>query len=1228
MSWQPLNVHSQYSVLQATSSIDSLVARAKALEFKAMALTDSGNLHGAVEFSKACQTAGIQPLLGIEVFEAPDARTVKVKEPNTPAAFSLTLIAKSAVGYRNLCRLSTLSYLEGFYYVPRIDRLLLRECSEGLIALVGSPKSRIGHHLRRREQDLACRELRDLQSLFGEDLYLRLQSYEMSEEHLRCDAINDESWLLQRYRDEIAFQSELNRFLQKSAAEAGAQTVISQECYFLERVDWRAHQVLLNVCSGETMEIWQRDAQGKPSFKTRNPKRQTLSSHEYYFKSKGQIEQLFPGYDEALKAPSRIAAKCDFELDFTKRHYPVFPAPLELGEDRPKSAADVLYALARASVQKRYGPHQLEAVRALYPNQDPMQVVLQRLESEFEVIASKEMADYLLIVGDFICWAKEQKIPVGPGRGSGAGSILCYLIGITDIEPLRFQLFFERFINPERASYPDIDVDICMVRRPEVIGYLLSRYGVDCVAHIITFGKMKAKLAIKDVGRVLNVPLAKVVELAKLIPEDPNATLSDALRSDQQLQALSKEDEETQKLLELAKTVEGSIRNTGVHAAGVIIGGQPLVQVIPLCVAKDSAMPAAQFSMKPLEELGLLKIDVLGLKTLTCIQEAVDAVERSRHQSLNWTDLPLDDVPTYALLNQGKTQGVFQLESGGMQDLARNLHLDRFEEIIAVLSLYRPGPMEMIPSFISRKHGREPIELDHPWLDQILSETYGIMVYQEQVMQIAQKLAGYTLAEGDVLRRAMGKKDREEMAGQRKKFLAGAKSKGIERQVAELIFGKIEKFAQYGFNKSHAAAYGYLTYATAYLKANFTAEWMAALMTHDNKDTERVADCIAESRSLGLCILPPDVNESGTTFRAAGTSIRFALSAVKGIGEGAVEAILRERQKGGEFSDLDDFIRRVDARKLGKRGIELLVEVGAFDFMQRPRDALRLAIEPLWERAQKQRRDRQKGVISLFAVEEKEQVQNLIPDRVPNPLTPAVLLRRERELLGFYLTGNPLDLLKENFEKLKAIPLKAVLEDNCPKALITAFIVEEITIKLSQRTQKKFAILTVSDGVRRWELPLWSDVFQMHAAKLQLNAPLGAVLSVDRSEGVKLTCLWLCDLENLQPEDQNQARSALARAVKRTGNTPSPAKSETPLPAKTSCVCIWLDMRNLHLSQLRQLKQLALQNPGSSQLELTFSGSYEKIYVLKADIAYSVSVNSPWLNEVSKWKCVTKVQVN
>ena len=1226
MSWQPLNVHSQYSVLQATSSIDNLVARAKALDFKAMALTDSGNLHGAVEFSKACKSAGIQPLIGIEVFEAPISRKVKVKEPNSPAAFSLTLIAKSSIGYRNLCRLSTESYLEGFYYVPRIDRLLLQECSEGLIALVGSPKSRIGHHLRRKEQELARQELRDLQGLFGKDLYLRLQSYEMSQEHLRCDAINDESWLLQRYRDEIAFQSELNEFLQKSAADVGAQTVISQECYFLERDDWRAHQVLLNVCSGETMEIWQRDAHGKPSFKARNPKRQTLSSHEYYFKSRAQIEQLFPGCDEALKAPSRIAAKCDFELDFTKRHYPVFPAPLGPKGERPRSAAQVLNALARASVQKRYGPVQLAAVQALYPDQDPMQVVLQRLESEFEVIASKEMADYLLIVGDFIGWAKEQKIPVGPGRGSGAGSILCYLIGITDIEPLRFQLFFERFINPERTSYPDIDVDICMVRRPEVIGYLLSRYGADCVAHIITFGKMKAKLAIKDVGRVLNVPLAKVVELAKLIPEDPNATLSDALRSDRQLQALSQEDEETRQLLELAKTVEGSIRNTGVHAAGVIIGGEPLVQVIPLCVAKDSAMPAAQFSMKPLEELGLLKIDVLGLKTLTCIQEAVDAVERLRQQSLNWTDLPLDDAPTYALLNQGKTQGVFQLESGGMQDLARNLHLDRFEEIIAVLSLYRPGPMEMIPSFISRKHGREPIELDHPWLDQILSETYGIMVYQEQVMQIAQKLAGYTLAEGDVLRRAMGKKNREEMAGQRKKFLAGAKSKGIERQVAELIFGKIEKFAQYGFNKSHAAAYGYLTYATAYLKANFPAEWMAALMTHDNKDTERVADCIAESRSLGLCILPPDVNESGTTFGAAGKSIRFALSAVKGIGEGAVEAILRERQK-GVFVDLDDFIRRVDARKLGKKGIELLVEVGAFDFMHKPRDALRLAIEPLWERAQKQRRDRQKGVISLFAIEEKEQVQTLIPDKVPDPLTPAALLRRERELLGFYLTGNPLDLLKENLAKIEAIPLKAVLEDNSPKALITAFIVEEITIKLSQRTQKKFAILTVSDGVRRLELPLWSDVFQMHAAKLQPNAPLGAVLSVDRSEGVKLTCMWLCDLENLQPDDQKQARSALARARKRNGSSSMPVKSETPVSAKT-CLRIWLDMHNLHLSHLRQLKQLALQNPGSSQLELLLSGSVEKIYVLKADIAYSVCVNSPWLNEVSKWKCVTKVDVS
>lgn len=1228
MSWIPLNLHSQYSVLQATSSIAGLVQRGQELNFPALALTDSGNLHGAVEFTKTCQAAGIKPLIGIEVFEAPGSRTVKIKDPHIPAYFPLTLIAKDECGYRNLCKLSSQSYFDGFYYVPRIDRELLRECAKGLIALAGAPRGKLSYLLGKGDVAAANAELKEVSTLFGSDLYLQLQNYEMNEENLQRDQIVEESWLLQRYRDDLAHQIALNQFLHQRGSALNIPLLAAQQCYYLRREDWYAHQVLLNVCSGEPVRIWQRDTQGRPSFKARNPKRQVLSSHEYYFKSADQMSALFSKSPHALQTPWEIAQKCELQLDFKTKHYPVFTPRLTgpFTAKGAKNSAEILHQLAIAEIDSRYGNAQLAAIQKLYPERDPQEVIRQRLESEFTVIAAKEMADYLLIVGDFIRWAKDQKIPVGPGRGSGAGSILCYLIGITDIEPLRFQLFFERFINPERPSYPDIDVDICMVRRNEVISYMLERYGSTCVAHIITFGKMKAKLAIKDVGRVLSVPLHKVNALAKLIPDDPAMTLMDAQEGDEQLRLIRQEDEEIGELLALAQTVEGSIRNTGVHAAGVIIGSHPLVDFIPLCVAKDSTMPVAQYSMKPLEELGMLKIDFLGLKTLTCIQEAINAIERSRGLKLDWVNLPLDDLDTFAMLNRGKTQGVFQLESSGMQDLARNLHLDRFEEIIAVLSLYRPGPMEMIPSFINRKHGKEPIDLDHPLMGEILSETYGIMVYQEQVMQIAQQLAGYTLAEGDVLRRAMGKKNREEMAGQRKKFLQGAAQRKISRKTAEVIFGKIEKFAQYGFNKSHAAAYGYLTYVTAYLKTHHPAEWMAALMTHDNKDTERVADCIAESRRLNLGILPPDVNESGTTFRATTNAIRFALTAVKGMGEGAVEAILKERERSGNFADLIDFIRRIDAKKMGKRGVELLVDVGAFDYTGKRRDALRLAIEPLWEQVQKQRREKQKGVISLFATEEKETVQSLIPEEVPNPLPFIELLRRERELLGFYLTGNPLDLYEDARSKLNALPFKRVLEEGCPAGLVTAFIVEEVVLKISQKTQQKFAILTVSDGMRRMELPLWSDMYKAHAAKLQPNAPLGAVLSVDQREGLRLTCSYLCDLTKLSQTQIDEAQAALARALTSERRGAKARSAQAPQKASIPAVRILLDLPKMRLSDLKKLKERVRRNAGPHPLELLMVLQGQKSYLLKTDLTYNISTTQGWLRELMEWQCVLDIQ--
>ncbi len=613
------------------------------------------------------------------------------------------------------------------------------------------------------------------------------------------------------------------------------------------------------------------------------------------------MNALFSDLPEAIENTLVIAEKCNVSLDFKTKHYPVYIPPELEGksfhhDEQQKAVERYLWSLCEEGIPNRYTPERLAKIQELFPSQDPMKIVRDRLEYEMNVIVPKEMCDYLLIVWDFINWLSEAESQWGQVV-VWAGSIVLYLIGITDIEPIRFHLFFERFINPERISYPDIDVDICMDRRGDVINYTLQKYGKENIAQIITFGTMKAKMTIKDVGRALSIPLSKVNEIAKLVPDDLNITLEKALEKDPDLSRMYENDQDAKTIIKIGLKLEGSIRSTGIHAAGIIISGQPLIELIPICVAKDSDMPVTQYSMKPVELVGMLKVDFLGLKTLTAIQTCVNSIYENTGKKIDWVNLPFDDSNTFDLLNQGKTSGVFQLESAGMQELARNLHLDKFEEIIAVGALYRPGPMDMIPSFINRKHKREPIEYDHPWMVDILSETYGIMVYQEQVMQIASKLARYSLGEGDVLRRAMGKKDAAQMAKEREKFRTGALENGIDEATSMRIFDKMEKFASYGFNKSHAAAYGYLSYVTAFMKANYPGEWMAALMTCDSDDITKLGKFIREAQSMGIAILSPDINEAQGNFIATPQGIRFAMNGIKGVGEGVVEAIVAERKR-------------------------------------------------------------------------------------------------------------------------------------------------------------------------------------------------------------------------------------------------------------------------------------------------------------------------------------------
>jgi len=1227
--WVPLHLHSQYSILDATTPVEALAEKAAAFGMPAVALTDHGNLYGAVEFYKACKNLKVKPIIGCELYVAPGSRLDKKKEYGVPTSFHLTLLAYNEQGYHNLCKLSSIGYLEGFYYYPRVDNETLQKYSEGLICLSGCQRGRVAYEILNGTRESFLEVVRFHHTLFGDNYYLELQRHQMSDEDLQNDGMYEESWLIQQYQDYIKKQEKVNSVLLGLSKELGIKVVATNDSHYMERSDWRAHEILMNVQSGEPCEIWEKDSMGNPKFRVANPKRKVYESHEYYFKSPEQMQALFSDIPEALSNTLEIAEKCHVEMDFKTKHYPVYiPPALEEKKtyDKQEQAKEVekyLWQLCEEGIPARYTPERLAKVKELHPDRDPSEVVRERLEYEMNIIVPKEMSDYLLIVWDFINWAKKSGIPMGPGRGSGAGSIVLYLIGVTDIEPLRFHLFFERFINPERISYPDIDVDICMDRRGDVINYTLNKYGKDNVAQIITFGTMKAKSAIKDVGRVLSIPLTKVNAIAALIPDDLNITIEKALEKDTSLYAMYQADEDVKRIIDMASTLEGSIRNTGIHAAGIIISGEPLTDFIPLCNSKDSDMPVTQYSMKPVEQVGMLKVDFLGLKTLTAIQKCVEAIKLNTGIDIDWINLPLDDVPTFALLNQGKTLGTFQLESGGMQDLARQLHLDKFEEIIAVGALYRPGPMDMIPSFINRKHGREPIEYDHPWMKDILSETYGIMVYQEQVMQIASKLARYSLGEGDVLRRAMGKKDMAQMAQEREKFRQGALQNEISEEVSMRIFDKMEKFAQYGFNKSHAAAYGYLSYVTSFMKANYPKEWMAALMTCDSADLTKVAKFIGEGQSMGIAMLPPDINEAGETFMAVPKGIRFAMSGIKGIGQGVVESIVKERQRKGPFTGFYQFFKRIDLHKVGKKAIENLVDAGSFDFTTWSRDALKQSIDPIYDAASKDKAEEAVGVMSLFSLmgDSTEERFKQAPD-VKLKRTKPELLLKEKELLGFFLTGHPMDAYRDVLKRLACQSLGQVEAMSHDSVFRSALIIESVQTRISSKSQKKFAILIVGDGLDRYELPVWAELFEEKGHLLRENQLIYAVLQVDKKEeNIRLSCRWFDDLSNVNDamvEDCDRAfdkakmqaaRFAKIKSSTKESAVQAPKKEEKPMVPQTLLVKV--DADKVKLSHILKMKRIFEEKRGASPVQLDFMVGDRLVGALQIEARWGVAIDGP-----------------
>ena len=964
-----LHVHSEYSLLDGAARLEKLVERAKALKFPALALTDHGNLFGAVDFYTACEKAGVKPILGCELYVAPGSRFERsTQDGGYEGASHCTVLARTRAGYANLMKLVSKAYLEGYYYKPRVDRELLAQHADGLLVLSGCLNSEVSRLLSAGDEAKALQTAGWYQEVFGKDYYfMEVQSHGLEQ------------------------QVAVTEGTIKIARALGAPLCGTNDSHYLEADHSRAHEALLCIQTGTTMS---------------DPDRWKFSSNEFYVKSADEMRAVFKDLPEAYRNTLAVAERCNVDLQFGQFHLPKYQVPDGFTLD------SYLEERAFEGLKGRYGS-------------SPADAVVERLRYELGVVSKMGFSGYFLVVWDFISYARRQGIAVGPGRGSSAGSLVAYCLGITNVDPIRYGLIFERFLNPERISMPDMDIDFADDRRDEVIRYVVDRYGADRVAHIITFGTMGAKAVIRDVARVLGFSYGEADRLAKLVPGFPlNISLDEALEKAPALAEQVKRDQRVGEMWAVARALEGCTRHASVHASAVVISDEPLMERVPLY--KDPKRPEliTGYAMGPIEKLGLLKMDFLGLKTLTVISDALRLIKESRGIELDGDALPLDDARTYQLLTEARTFGVFQLESAGMRDALKRLKPQRIEDIIAMVALYRPGPMDLIEDFVNRKHGRSPIAYEHPLMEQVLQETYGIMVYQEQVMRLAADLAGFSLGEADTLRKAMGKKDRELMATQREKFVTGCKANKIDGRKAERIWDLIEKFAGYGFNKSHAACYGVVAYQTAYLKANYPTEFMAALLTSEMEKTDKIVQYVEETRAMGLRVEPPDVNVSRADFTVAGEAIHFGLAAIKNVGATAIESIVRTREADGRFAVLDDFCARVDLRLVNRRVVECLIKAGAFDSLQSTRAGLLAALDQAMDSGQRQQRDREEGQVSLFDVPggggAKPAAAPPAAARVPE-WPPEEMLAYEREVLGFYLSGHPLEQYRDVARRIGAL---------------------------------------------------------------------------------------------------------------------------------------------------------------------------------------------------------------
>ncbi len=962
-----LHVHSQYSLLDGAIRFEEALELARQYRMPALALTDHGNMFGIIEFYQMAIKHGIKPIVGCEVYVAPGSRLEKKAMGEGEGVYHLTLLVKNRAGYFNLIKLVSLGYLEGFYYKPRVDKEILSRYHEGLIALSGCLKGEIAAHAGRGEMKKALQSAEEYGKIF---------------DHGR--------FFVEIQKNGVENQLTLNNRLMEIAQQRSLPIVATNDCHYLRRKDAKAHEVLLCIQTGKTLS---------------DNNRMKFSSDDFYFRSPEEMGDLFSEVPEALTHTMEIAEQCNLELKFEEKHIPNISVPA--GE----SPESYLEKAAREGLERRLMPY-----RERETFKEQWTRYRARLEEELAVIKSMGFPGYFLIVSDFINFAKTQGIPVGPGRGSAAGSLVAYSLNITDLDPIEYDLIFERFLNPGRkSSMPDVDVDFCMEGRDDVIQYVMEKYGKENVAQIITFGKMQARAVIRDVGRAMDIPYAEVDRVAKLIPNTLNITLSQALKQEPRLEEWVKKDSRMASLFDIARSLEGLSRHASTHAAGVVIANRPLMEYLPLYHGQNGEV-MTQYPMKDVEKIGLVKFDFLGLKTLTVVDNAIRLIEKESGVKVDISQLPLDDSKTFALFGAGSTLGIFQLESPGMRDLLTKLKPESFKDIIALVALYRPGPLAsgMVEDFIKRKHGQGQIRYDLPALKEILQETYGVIIYQEQVMRIASSLANFSLEDADNLRRAMSKKDPREMEMQKEKFFEGARKNRIPMPKAEKIFDLMSKFAEYGFNKSHSAAYALIAYQTAFLKAHYPMEFMAASLTSEVQNPDKMVKYIGECREMGIGVLPPDINESYKHFTVSKEQIRFGLTGVKNVGDAAVDAILLEREEKGSFKSLFDFCKRVDLRKVNRRVIESLIKCGAFDFAKVHRSQMLAALEDFLERSQSVQRKKEDVQMNMWmpVLRDTEEGYPEV-DEFPEDQ----LVGFEKETIGFYISRHPLGRFQEEIKK-------------------------------------------------------------------------------------------------------------------------------------------------------------------------------------------------------------------